>query len=438
MGAAAVIDGSTITLRQGILFALCCAVSMLEGFDLQAMAFAAPDIARLWHIPSAAFGPVFSGGLLGGLMGGFLVGLLGSRLGPKIILLASIASFGLLTALTALATDIEHFLILRSLAGIGLGAAVPGIVAIVASYSPQRIRSTAVTLAVSCQFLGAVVGGAISAKMVPAFGWPSVFLLGGLPPLLLLPLLAWLLPEPIAYLSRLPDAEKRLAAAMRRCGKAVSGSLVATAQIMSEPERNARFSDLLAPLRRRGTILLWATCVVGSMLLYFSLNWLPSILRDAGASQSRAIMGGVALNAGGLIGALAISWLMDRWDAYWTIAIGFGVAVGALTMLAFRNEVDSFALVGIFIAGFSGPAAQSSLTALIVRFYPPLLHNMAVGAALGFARVGAVFGPLVGSYLLINGGGGLSMLYFPAALAGTACLTIIGMRFVTRVRVAAT
>src|ERR1700722_1707911 len=137
LSAESLIDDTPVGTGQYALFVLCCCVSMVEGFDLQAMAFAAPDIAQEWHVASALFGLVFSAGLFGGLAGGFLVGAVGFSFGPKTTLVFSLLLFGTFTTTTVFGTTLGQLGILRCIAGIGLGAAVPGVVSIVASYFPR-------------------------------------------------------------------------------------------------------------------------------------------------------------------------------------------------------------------------------------------------------------------------------------------------------------
>lgn len=414
-----------------MIFLLCCLLSMLEGFDIQAMAFAAPDVARTWQVEIASFGPVFSAGLLGGLVGGFLVGFFGHRFGPKQTLVASTILFSILTLATAGAASMPVLMILRFVAGIGLGAAIPGIVALVACYSPRRLRSTAVTVAVSCQLLGAVVGGVISAQLVPIYGWRAVFVLGGIAPLFLLPALIYRLPESLTFLAGKPDGQRRILDILTGFGKICSAEGVAL-EIARRPVLKTSFAELLADGRLAGTIFAWATCVLGSALLYFLLNWLPSILYGLGATTKEAILASVALNAGGVLGAIVLSRVMDKFSIYLTVASAYGSSALAIFLMANYQQPDAIGIGIILMIGFLGLGAQSCLTALLVAFYPAHLHNSGIGSALGFARVGAVIAPLFGSYVLFSGGGAREMFLVAAIAATAACVTTLCMNRTTR------
>ena len=405
---------------------------MFEGFDLQCMAFAAPEITREWHLQSAVFGPVFSGGLFGGLIGGFLVGALGSRISPKTILLLSIAVFSVFTTTTIFANSTNQLLLLRVVAGIGLGAAVPGVVAVVASYAPIRIRATAVTFAISCQLLGAVLGGAISSHTVPVYGWRSAFLLGGISPMVLMPFLILLLPQPLWYLARSGGLSARMSTMLIQMKRLPSEAVLS---LEAPPSRDsaATFGELLTQNRASGTVFLWTTCIVGAMLLYFLVNWLPSILRNAGAGSHQAIMGSVALNAGGILGAVTLSRFMDRINPFWTVVFGYSAAVAFIIVVGYQVHVTTVSMVIIFCVGFFGLGAQTCITALIVKYYPAHLHNVAVGCAVGFARIGAVIGPLFGSYILMRGGTSLELFQFAAIASGGAALATFSMSRTTGV-----
>src|SRR5438128_2065024 len=181
----ALIDSSPLSRFQVVTMALCSIVAMLDGFDTQAIAFVAPEIASAWHLDPSLFGPVFGAGLLGGLIGAMIFGSLGDRLGRKPNLMAAMLIFSIGSLLTPFATSIGQLVAIRLVTGLGLGGALPCFISLTSEYSPRRIRSTLVSL-MFCGFpLGAVVGGMVSTQLIPNFGWTSVFIVGGALPLLL-------------------------------------------------------------------------------------------------------------------------------------------------------------------------------------------------------------------------------------------------------------
>ena len=180
---------------------LICAVLFIDGFDTQAIGYVAPAVAQEWKLPRGALGPVFSAGLFGLMIGALVLGTLADRIGRKRIIVLSSAAFGVGTLLTMLVQDAAWLMALRFLTGLGLGGAMPNAVALTSEFSPHRRRATMVMAMFAGFSIGAALGGLLAAALIPAFGWRSVFLVGGLAPLLLVPVLLYALPESIRYLA---------------------------------------------------------------------------------------------------------------------------------------------------------------------------------------------------------------------------------------------
>jgi AAHS family 4-hydroxybenzoate transporter-like MFS transporter len=418
------IDDGPISRGQWIIIGLCAILSMLDGFDVQAIAFAAPEIRRDWGISAAALGPIFSVGLFGGMIGGFLIGPLADRFGPKRVLVLSTFVFGVATLATIIIDDLVSLGALRAVSGIGLGAAVPAIVATISAYSPRRLRATLVTGAFCIQLLGAVLGSLASAALMEVYGWKAVFYLGGVVPLLILPLVILLVPEPLSYLLRHGVSRPQFATVLRRIGRGeVDPAAVVPTPV---PEREAGNSAiaLFRDHRALATVLLMLTSMVGGTFFYFLANWLPSILRDSGHSMQTAVLGSTALNFGGLLGSLTFAWLIDRLGPYRVMTAGYVVG-GLLVLVVALADAPIVVVMGlIFAAAFFGLGAQYCIPAATVLLYPAHLRGAGIGFVLGFARIGAVVGPLVGSYILLVGGGPRELFQFSGLCALGAAITV--------------
>ncbi len=196
----ALIDAHPLGALQRRVLALCGLAALLDGLDLQSIGLAAPGIIASLHVPPRAFGLVFSAALLGLMLGAFGLGPRAARPGRRRILIGALVVFGVFTFATAAATSFPALLGFRFLAGIGLGGAMPSFIALGTEYSPRRLRTISVALLWAGFPLGGVVGGLLGARLIPAFGWPSLFYVGGVLPLLLALLLVVALPESIGFL----------------------------------------------------------------------------------------------------------------------------------------------------------------------------------------------------------------------------------------------
>ena len=183
----------------------------LDGFDTQAIGYVAPALAKEWGLTKAALGPVFSAGLFGLMIGALLFGPLADRIGRKKIIIFSTLAFGIGTLATAFVHDVNALLAIRFLTGLGLGGAMPNAVAMTSEFNPRRRRATMVMI-MFCGFsVGAALGGFLAAALIPHFGWRSVFVVGGVVPLLLAPILALRLPESVRFLVLTGRAPGRVA-----------------------------------------------------------------------------------------------------------------------------------------------------------------------------------------------------------------------------------
>jgi AAHS family 4-hydroxybenzoate transporter-like MFS transporter len=392
---AAAIDGAPFSRSQKRIVLLCALVAMLDGFDTQAIAFVAPVVAAAWGLPVSAFGAVFGAGLAGLMVGALAFGPAADRYGRRRVIIATTALFGSLTLLTALAQSLPMLLVLRFLTGLGLGGAMPNIIALTAECAPARLRATTVSI-MFCGFpLGAVLGGMLAAKMIPAFGWESTFWLGGALPLLLLPaLIAWL-----------PESKRFLA---ERDGGKVT------------------VAKLFGAGRTSVTLLLWLVFFMNLLLLYFLVNWLPSLLRQAGVPLDKAILSTALLNLGGIVGAITFARLIDGAGAYRVLPAAYSAAALATVAIGHATNAGFATLMAlVFVAGFCVIGAQISINALAANLYATEVRATGVGWALGIGRAGSIVGPVVGGFLVATGLALGPLFTIAAAPAAVAALAVV-------------
>lgn len=393
------IDEQPVGIFQIGLLLTCAAVLILDGFDTTAIGFVAPSLAKEWGLTKGTLGPVFSAGLFGLMIGALVFGPLADRIGRKKIIIFSTLAFGIGALVTACVQDINALLAIRFLTGLGLGGAMPNTVAMTSEFSPHRRRATMVMI-MFCGFsVGAALGGLLAAALIPKFGWRSVFIVGGVAPLLLVPILALKLPESVRFLALTRRANERVAQLLGLINpKAVFAP--GTQFVVHEPRlAGIPVLHLFKEKRAQVTLLLWVVFFMSLLDLYFLTNWLPTVLNDLGASVSQAAVIGSMLQVGGVVGTFALGSVIDRFS-FRALALVYFIAVFAVGAIGQFEHSVVFVTTAIFAAGFCMVGGQIAANALAATFYPTSIRATGVGWALGIGRIGSIVGPLVGGALL--------------------------------------
>ena len=396
---AAFIDAQPVGAFQVKLLLICATVLFLDGFDTTAIGYVAPALAKEWNVGKAALGPVFSAGLFGLMIGALLFGPLADRIGRKKIIIFSTLAFGIGTLVTSFVNDVNTLLAIRFLTGLGLGGAMPNTIALTSEFSPHRRRATMVMVMFVGFSIGAALGGLLAAALIPQFGWRSVFVAGGAAPLVLVPILAWRLPESVRFLALTGRADARVAELLTSVNaKAVFAE--GCRFIVDEPAlKGIPVQHLFRGGRTLATLLLWVVFFMSLLDIYFLSNWLPTVLNDLGASISEAAAIGSMLQVGGVVGTFALGSIIDRFS-FRALALVYFVAVFAVGAIGQLGHSAILVTLAIFVAGFCIVGGQIAANALAAGFYPTSIRATGVGWALGVGRVGSIVGPLVGGVLL--------------------------------------
>ncbi|MBP0598626.1 MFS transporter [Herbaspirillum sp. LeCh32-8] len=407
------------------LLLLCGLCLIIDGFDVQAMGYVAPAIIADWGVSKASLGPVFGAGLFGMLLGSLALTPAGDRYGRRPVLIISTLFFALCMLATPMVTSLDQLLALRFITGFGLGSIMPNAMALVGEYSPSSSRVTRMML-VSCGFtVGAAAGGFVSAALIPAYGWHSVFWVGGAVPLLLgLAMLAWL-PESIQFLV----PRRRPMAKVAHWLKKLDPTLVvdvATRVVVKEAKAEGMPVAALFRDGRSGiTLLLWLISFMNLINLYFLSNWLPTLIHDAGYSTSMAVLIGTSLQVGGVIGTLTLGWFISRFGFTRVLGSCFVAACIAIALIGKVAAMPAFLLIAVVVAGFCIVGGQPAVNALAGTYYPTSLRSTGIGWALGIGRIGSVVGPVIGGQLIAMQWSNASLFVAAAVPALISALTIV-------------
>lgn len=370
--------------RQGtavITILICFLIAFIEGIDLQSAGVAAAGVSAQFGLDKSALGLFFSAAILGLLPGGIIGGRLGDRIGRKKVLIMSVALFGIFSIFTALVTSFPSLLFARFMTGVGLGAALPNLVALASEAVSEKARGRAISL----MYCGMPIGGvaiALLASTSIAADWKVIFYVGGILPLLAVPLIMLFLPESRVFLETQKNQGIRA---------------------------QSKFSDLFNQSLRMPTLLLWVGYFFTMMVVYMLLNWLPSLLMELGFQKKDATIVQMFFSLGAFIGTIVLGMLVDRWKMQHVIILMYsGIVMGLLALNTFETITTMYfasALVGFFTIG-----GQMVLYALGSQVYPTQMRGTGVGTAMTVGRFGAMAGPMLAGQFLAMGNGATGLI----------------------------
>jgi AAHS family 3-hydroxyphenylpropionic acid transporter len=408
------IVGNTGTLDHGgakrvgaLTILLWILAAVLEGIDLQSAGIAGPAMAREFGFHPQQMGRIFGISTAGLALSAAFGGLLADRFGRKRVLVWAVAVYGLFSLATAECTGYASMLAARALTGVGLGAAIPNLVALVFESTPIRLRNTMVGVMYCGMPLGSALAAAIGWGGIEHYGWRLIFYCGGAAPVLVAPLLARYLDESPAFVA-----------------PAQRGESLATAE---QRPRISAVNVLMAEGRALTTLTLWFASFSTYFVLYLLLSWLPTLLVRRGFSDSAASAVLVLFNIGGIAGISVSGMLMDRWRHRTVVLFVYAGLIVVLLMLA--NVLNTGALlICAFLADFFAASSQMIQYGLAPLYYPVERRGMGVGTMVAVGRTGAIAGPVIAGQLLALGAGtGLVLSAGVPAVALSALALLVAL-----------
>jgi AAHS family 3-hydroxyphenylpropionic acid transporter len=386
---------------------LCAVVILLEGFDIQAAGVSAPKLGPAFGLIPSQKGLFLGASAVGIFIAAALGGFMADKFGRRPVVVAGVSIFGLFSLSTLLATGFNGLLAARFMTGLGLGAAMPSVIAYASDHSPDYMKKRAVGFIYCAIPIGGLLSGVVMQAGIFGTDWKPVYLVGGIAPIVFAPLLFFFLPKSLP--------------------KEINNNQSSPAKQMNI------LSGLFGKDHLYTTTFLWIATFGTLLVMYLLLGWMPSLLQDMGLSSSEAQYVQMLYNLGASIGAAAGGYLLDKKLLYSTPGTAYVLLSVLLAVFGFCTLQFNTTLAVAFGVGAMVTIAQATLYAFAPLCYPQSIRNTGVGAAVAAGRLGTIAGPVLAGSLLGAGKAAADVLIvlIPITLA-SGIMTLLVVRFFTR------
>jgi len=427
------IDERRLSVFNWLVVFVCFFVALADGYDIIAAAFASPLLVKQFGVSAASMGPVLSASLGGIFFGSLIFGWVGDRLGRRMAIMLSCLVIGVFTLACARVGSINELFWLRLFAGIGIGGMLPNIIALNAEFSPKRMRATLIIVMFTGVTFGGVLPGPVASWLVPSYGWPVLFLIGGVLPLVMALVVALALPESPKFLVLKGRHLDRALATLRRMepGMALDQRTRLMATELRAPgmlHPGLLFRDGLGTI----TVLLWLLFICNQMVFYFVNSWLPTVLTEADIPLSHAAWATALFQFGGTVGGLVLGRPFDR-RGFLPVAMLFMLALPVTALIGYTANDETVLMATVALSGFALLGLQFGLNAGSALIYPTAYRATGSGWAFAVGRLGSVAGPVIAGLLV----GVVSIQHFFLVLAlplgiGVIASLALAQRYVQR------
>lgn len=381
-----------------IAVVLCWVAVLLDGFDMVVLGVVLPAMMEdpQLQLTAGEGTQISTAGLFGMMLGALAIGRLTDAVGRRWVIIGSVFSFSVLTLFLGFVDQLWLFILLRFLAGVGLGGCMPTAISMVTEFRGRAKAGSSATFTTTGYHVGAVLTALLGIVMLADFGWQSLFVVGALAGIAVTPIMIWKLPESPQFLqSKGKDEEAERVAA--EYGIELNDEIDA-----AEKEDAKGFASLLTPRYRRNTIFIWLTSFMGLLLVYGLNTWLPQIMREADYDMGNSLGFLLVLNVGAVVGLIIAGQISDKTNPRSTGILWFVLSGVFLALMAIKLPLLALYAI-VFLTGVFVFSSQNLVYGFVGANHPSYLRATAMGGAAGVGRLGAISGPLLGGLLLSLG-----------------------------------
>lgn len=399
------IDTSPMSGYQWLIIALCTFLNALDGYDVLAISFTSNAVTEEFQLTGTGLGIVMSAALFGMALGALTLGPVADRIGRRRMTIVALVVNGAGLFLSGMAHSAVELGLWRVVTGLGIGGILVGTNVLASEYASRKHRGLAVSIYAAGYGIGASLGGTAMVGLINAFGWRSVFFLGGIMTVAALLLVLALLPESASYLyNRQPkDAQQKVDQIARRLGYDEPIDLTPASAPEQDTEQQTGIRKLFTPQNRRVTIVIWIAFFVIMFGFYFVNSWTPRLMSASGLSENLSMMVTVMLTLGGAIGSLVFGLFTARWATRVVLSRFTVLAAALMAIFVFSAQWTAVVLILGVIVGLFINGCIAGLYVLTPQSYSSGMRSTGAGWGIGIGRFGAIIAPTVTGALMDGG-----------------------------------
>jgi AAHS family 4-hydroxybenzoate transporter-like MFS transporter len=379
---------------------ICGLIQMCDGYDVGTIGWSVPSLTHAWQVAPSSFALAFLWSNLGLMAGALLAGPIGDRIGRKPLLLISLALFGLASLASAYSPSLGFLAGTRFFTGAGIAGGFAGSVALTGDYTPHRLRAMMIMLTFTGAPLGGFVGGlVVSFLLGQGFGWPIIYIIGGLFPLALLAISMLFLPESPRLLAARADLAPHHHALLQRLDIAHIPGVAHGLDVAQGNPIKMLFGEGYA----LQTTLLWIIYFCSLLDLFLFIFWLPEILHLIGMTPAESVFVTSLYPLGGIFAVLYLGWAIDRFGARRSLAVHYAAGIPFIALISLAALPYLVLLAVVLLAGLTVLGSQTGLNGACGKLYPARMRTSGFGFASGIGRLGGIAAAPLGGYLLAKG-----------------------------------
>ncbi|MEZ2389078.1 MFS transporter [bacterium RCC_150] len=421
-----------MTKFQVAVIVVCFLINIVEGIDVFMMSFIMPSLSAEWGLTPVQIGYLLSAALTGMTIGAFVLSPLADRFGRRNLILGSLVLVTLGLFLSYFSTDVTQLIVLRTITGLGVGAAMASVSVLVSEYSSEKHSGLAMGLYTTGYPLGGLLAGATIGAIVKPLGWHYAFLLAAGATFVVLVLALFFLTESLDFLTaKQPrNALKRINVIVAKLGQLPLAELPAREQGRA-PSFSAVIREVFGRRMIGITLLIWLAYGLLQAAFYFTTSWTPQAFTIVTGDKQLGITAGSLVSLGGILGSVIFA-VLSVWVAKRVLTVAF-LCAAAVIYVIFSNSLGaiSLALLLAVCLGLINNAAIAGFYTLGPRIYSPVGRATGFGWMLGAGRIASIVSPIIVGYL-INAqwsvGSIFAMFAAPLLLSACALLAVVGLQ----------